>query len=294
MKEYTKDGIKNIEYSFEDWLKVYEAEGLFPKQHEFFHYPFLKEIVGNDKNGRFKIFIPESEFQKIITKLKEIFDLEIEKTVKWIIRNYLLKVSDSPAPQQFRAASIDIYTKIVDAYNNQDIDRYFHNDINQFSYHGLESVHKLRQYFNFCYDDYFLKITDYDTLYNYFDAMALIKFSQWLKNDKKNDVHVFDEDLLSDIHKEFNNGEIWEPLSKVDFIESFQGKSELKIKERKQAEFCFILGKIEDKRDKNACPNMEKWVSSTFKIKENTYSKSKVFRQNKIKILNTLKQNGII
>ena len=98
--------------------------------------------------------------------------------------------------------------------------------------------------------------------------------------------------LISDIHRVFN-GEIWESITKIEFLESFEGKGN-KINPKIQAEFCFILGQIEGKRNNILCPNMEKWVEATFNIKENSYSKGKIHKPNKEVILNKLKLNGII
>jgi hypothetical protein len=83
---------------------------------------------------------------------------------------------------------------------------------------------------------------------------------------------VFDDTLLSKVHEAFKNGEIWEYIPLIDFLESFHGKGN-KIKPIVQGDFCYLLGLIELQRDEVVCPNMANWVKSNFGITEYTNKK---------------------
>jgi hypothetical protein len=99
----------------------------------------------------------------------------------------------------------------------------------------------------------------------------------YLENDYKIDLLknraptiVFNEHLLSNIHKLFNDdNEIWQPIQLIDFLASFNGNGNMiKLIDNKQSLFCLLLSEIEEKRNKDVCPNMNNWVEKTFGIKD--------------------------
>lgn len=83
--------------------------------------------------------------------------------------------------------------------------------------------------------------------------------------------NIFDENLLFKIHNEFD-GELWESISLIDFINSFNGLGN-KIKPFIKGDFCYMLGEIEPFRNKNIRLNVANWVKTTFSIPE--YKKHK-------------------
>lgn len=95
------------------------------------------------------------------------------------------------------------------------------------------------------------------------------------KADKRENItkQLFDDNVLSKIHDVFKE-DIWEKISLEDFLRSFKGKKKL-IKPKVQADFCYLLGLMEVKRNEDSCINYAEWVEATFNIKQNSYKKQK-------------------
>lgn len=84
--------------------------------------------------------------------------------------------------------------------------------------------------------------------------------------DARIDNYPFTEEQLTRIHTAYN-GELWERLDLVPFIQSFQGKgNKIKIPEKGQAKFCYLLGRMESIRKKQFCSDYKTWVKNTFGI----------------------------
>lgn len=285
MKEDTKDGVKYIEYSFEDWnngsfsnLKIGEE---------------MKIVIHtNGEKERICFYLPNEEHEKIEQRKKELFEERVSEYLKRLSEGFNKRFNDSRDKKTLLNREIELYENLICA-EKMPIPALFNLEPHkspiegiQFNANGINSIRKAYNERiingNISYD--FVSCNSFSPYMlnpshesGSVIAESVYKYIQWLKNDENaKKISVFDEDILSDIHKEFNKGGIWKPLDKVEFIESFQGKgNKINLMERKQADFCYIIGLIEDKRNDSSCLNFAKWVENTFGIKQNSYKKQK-------------------